>query len=225
MSQIRISINPVMGWDESLQRYVRISEDGHYWMDEQEIPIRADRAAQAQAKQNLGTANSVAGQAGQEAGQDRGLLTAAYRNDINNPTGFTANQQNQQLTAAEAGGGGGGATGTALLEANRTHNTGNTSNVLDQVARNRMQNNAKASEGIAADSSRLAQAKRAAALSGTQGMYGQDVGTQLKAMGLSNEAINTELAAARQGWLQNAEGVADTIEGGAKAAASLGVHV
>lgn len=200
--------------------------ESHCYEYSDKLPIaKCDRAAVNTAKSNVSQDKSIAGQAGNEAGQDRGLLSAAYRNDINNPTGYTANQENQQLTAAEAGGGGGGATGTALLEANRTHNTGNTSNILDQIARTRMQGNAKASEGIAANSANLAQAKRASALQGVQGMYGTDTSAQLKAMGLSDEALNTQLKAGQQGWLQNAEGVVDTAANAAKGAASLGVHV
>lgn len=171
-----------------------------------------DRAAQAAAKQNIANANSVGGQAGANAGQDRGLLAPAFRNDINNPTGYTANQENAQLTAAEAGSG--GATSSLMggvgLEANRTRNAGATSALLDTLARGKQQAAAGAGEKIASDSSKLAQQKRQAALGGVQGMYGQDVGQQMKAMGLSDEAVNSEVNAGKSGWLQNVEGGLNT---------------
>ena len=72
------------------------------------------------------------------------------------------------------------------------------------------------------ESARLGQQKQQTALSGLQGLYGTDVGAQLKAMGIQDSDINTEIQAGQSGWLQNTMGAIGTLGnlglGAAKAA-------
>lgn len=200
--KMKIYTQVVLQMTDTIGEYLPVSETSF----EYDGPIaKCDRAAQAAAKQNVATANTVAGQAGTNAGQERATLIPTLKNDVNNPTGYTANEQNQQLAAAEAGAGGAtsGLTGAAGLMAARTRNTGANPAILDSIARSKAGASAKASEGIAADSSKLAQMKRQSALGGLNNMYGQDVSQQMKAMGLSTDAINAEVNAGKSGWLQN----------------------
>jgi len=54
-------------------------------------------------------------------------------------------------------------------------------------------------------------------------LYGTDTSNQLKAMGLQSEDLQNQLAAGRQGWLQNTEGVLGTIgKLGSEAAGAYG---
>lgn len=179
-----------------------------------------DRAAQAAAKTNMNSANGVAGQASQNAGQDRGTLFPTLRNDINNPTGFTPNQVNQNLTAAEQGAGGatGSLAGAQGLKANVTRNSSATAGVGDALARARAMAASKATGDITAESNKLGQMKRQSALSGLEGLYGTDNSDSLKAMGLSTDAINSEVNAGKSGWLQNMD---DTITAAASAAKAI----
>jgi hypothetical protein len=206
---------------DNIGEYIPLSESSYEYVG----PIaKADRAAQSEASQNVKTANTTAGQFQNNAGQDRGLLTAAYKNDINNPTGFDANTQHQLLTSGEAGAGGATSSiaGQVGLEANRTHNTGSSSALLDSLARAKAQAGARTSEGVAADSAKLAQAKRSQALSGVHNMYNTDVSGNLKAMGIGNEAINTQINAGKTGWFQNATDLMRAAGDDAKGAAALG---
>jgi hypothetical protein len=166
-----------------------------------------DRALAKQAQQNEQTANTTAGQAANNAGQERASLMPSLKAEVNNPTGLTANTQHELLTTAEAGAGGAtsGLTGQVGLNANRTRNAGSTSNLMDTLARSKAQAAGKASEGIASESAMLGQKNKQAALGQMQNMYGTDTGANLKAMGIANEDVDTELKAKQQGWLQDTE--------------------
>lgn len=184
--------------------------------------METDRAAQGAAAGAAKTASTTASGYGANAGQERGTLIPTLQEDINNPQGFTPSQTNAQLVAGEQGAGGGGAaiTGAAGLNAARTRNSGGTSGVLDQAARRTAQTLSGNALNVQNQSAKLAQQKRAAALGGLQGLYGTDVNAQMKAMGIIPEDINAEVNAGKSGWLQNTEGVIDTLTNAGKGAAS-----
>jgi len=166
-----------------------------------------DRTLAKQAQTNEQTANTTAGQAANNAGKERASLMPSLKAEINNPTGYTANTEHNILAANEAGAGGAtsGLVGQVGLQANRTRNAGGTSNLLDTLARGKQMAAAKGSEGIAAESAKLGEQKKQSALGAMGNLYGTDTSAQLKAMGLANEDVDTELKAKQQGWLQDTE--------------------
>jgi len=193
------------------------------WMS---TPRMFDRAAaneagsnETTAKRAVTNANNVAQGAQANAAQDRAAVIPTLKAEINNPTGYTAGAQNKMLTAAEAGGGGATSSlaGKVGLDALRTRNSGGTSALLDSIARAKAGAGAGASERVAADSSKLGEAKKQTALGGVQGMYGTDLSQQMKAMGLVPEdinagtnAVNAQTTAGKSGWAQNLEQGIDT---------------
>lgn len=178
----------------------------------------ADRSAQAQAKNAANTAGANAAEYGTSARGEHAFLQPTLQRDITNPVGFTPTETNNMLVAGEQGAGGAtaGITGQAGLNALRTRNSATLSGVLDQAARTKQQQLSQNALGVQNESARLAQAKRAAALSGLQGLYGTDVGAQLKSMGIQNEDINSEIEAGKSGWVQNVTGAIGALGGAAK---------
>lgn len=214
---MKITINPTLDM-ETLQF---VSNDGQY---EYNGPLSLfDRAAQAQAKQQEQTDTGIAANAGVNASQDRAMILPTLKRDINHPTGYTGNQINQNLTAAEQGAGGatGSLAGQGILNAARTRNTAGLSGTLDDAARAKAMAASKAAGGITAESNRLAEAKRASALRGGEGLYGVDTTAQLKGMGMSTDATNAMVNAGKSGWFQNMTDFMKAASDDAKGVAAL----
>lgn len=211
---MKITINPVL----DLETLTWISNDGEYEYDGPLVLF--DRAAQAAAKESENTARGLTSSSTVNAGTERGMLIPTLKNDINNPTGLTAQQQNQALTAGEAGAGGATAAleGEAGLAANRTRNTGATTGILDRLARGRQQAAAKTSEGIADTSNKIALGKQQAAKGELAGLYGTDTSAALKGVGATTDAINAAVNAGKSGWLQNTLDTISTLTSGAQKA-------
>jgi hypothetical protein len=182
------------------------------------------RAEQAQAKQLTGTDASTAAQAQAQAQGTYSNLNPFLENELKNPQGYSQQALTSMLGAGMAGTGGAtsGVTGQAALEQARTRNASGFSGALDAAQRERGQQNASASEGVAANNAQLQQQQQQSAAGALQGMYGTQSGDALKALGQQNDAINTDLAAGRQGWLQNGLAIADTAAKVGTAAAGLG---
>jgi hypothetical protein len=170
------------------------------------------RAEQAQAKQLTGTDASTAAQAQAQAQGTYSNLNPFLENELKNPQGYSQQALTSMLGAGMAGTGGAtsGVTGQAALEQARTRNSSGFSGALDAAQRERGQQNASASEGVAANNAQLQQQQQ------------QSAAGALKALGQQNDAINTDLAAGRQGWLQNGLAIADTAAKVGTAAAGLG---
>ena len=183
----------------------------------------ADRAASGEAQAAQKTAGLNAAGYGAQASAIGAPLTKTLQSDVNNPIGFTPTETNNMLVAGEQGAGGaaGGIAGAAGLNAMRTRNSGALSGVLDQNARIKQQQLSQNALGVQNESAKLAQAKRASALGGLQGLYGTDVGAQMKSMGIQNEDINSQIEAGKSGWLQNVEGVGNMLGNMAKGAGSV----
>jgi hypothetical protein len=178
----------------------------------------ADRSAQAQAKNAANTAGANAADYGATAKGVNTFLQPTLERDVTNPVGFTPTETNNMLVAGEQGAGGAtaGIAGAAGLNAMRTRNSGALSGVLDQAARTKQQQLSENALNVQNQSAKLAQAKRAAALGGLQGLYGTDVGAQMKSMGIQSDEIKNEIEAGKSGWLQNTMGAIGTLAGAAK---------
>lgn len=164
-----------------------------------------DRSVQSQANQNANNAGATGSNLNAQAGSIAGTLIPTLRSDITNPNGLTPSQQANMITAGAqaAGGAGGSVAGEAMLRAGRTNNTGSLSSVLDQAARRVAQQGSQNTLGVLNKSADIANQRRSAALGGLSGLYGTDVSGALKAMGLQNEDLDTELKAGQSGPLQN----------------------
>jgi hypothetical protein len=197
-----------------------------YEIPDSEVLIRFDRSAQKQAGRNVNTANTVAGKAGFDASQVGSSFIPGLENQAQNPTGFTPVQKNRQLVAgAEAiGGVNSGLRGEANLASSRTRNAGGFAPALDEAARIKSRQLGTNALNVENEDARLAQEKQQFAQKQLQGLYGLDTTNQLRAMGLSDEAIAEKLKAGQQGWLQNTEGIIDTLTGAAKAAFPKGAQ-
>jgi hypothetical protein len=181
----------------------------------------ADRSVQSAAKSDANQAGTTAGGFGSAALGIAGPLTGELQREAANPIGYTPEQTNSMLVAGEQGAGGANASiaGTAGLAAGRTRNSAALSGVLDAAARAKTQQLSQNALNVQNKSADVGLQRQAQAQQQLQGLYGTNVNAQLKSMGLQNEDLNTELAAGRQGWLQNTEGVLDTLGGlGSKAA-------
>lgn len=180
---------------------------------------RFDRGVQSAAKTNAATAGGVGATAGSNAAQIGSTLVPGLEREAQNPTGYTPVEKNRMLVAGAEGAGGANsaAGGAATLEKLRTRNPSGFSAALDEAARIKGRQLSQNNLGVENADAQLAQHKQMQAQQMLQGLYGTDTSNQLKAMGLQNEDLNTELAGGRQGWLQNAEGVIGTVADAAKA--------
>lgn len=174
-----------------------------------------DRSVQGAAKAGAGTATGNASQYGNTAGQVGGTLIPTLTQQATNPQGLSPTDLNNELVAGEqaAGGATGAINDKAALTAERTNNTGNLSALMDQAARRQGQTLSQNALGVQSQNANLKQQQQQSALKGLEGMYGTDVGAQLKSMGISDEDLNTALSAGKSGWLQQGLGVAGTLSG------------
>lgn len=198
-----------------------LSHDGEFF---EEPKILFDRGAAGQAK-NLGQqAGSAASNAGSEAATDRSSVIPGLLRDVNNPTGFTPQQQNDMLVKQQeaAGGANATATGEGRLAALRTRSAGGFAPALAEAARAKGRTLATGALDVSNRNAELEQQKQQTARQQLLGLYGTDTSNMLRSMGLQSQALQDQLAAGRQGWLQNTEGVLGTIGGlGSQAAGAF----
>ena len=207
---MRIHTKTVLQMTDDPLIYLPISDE-HYDYDG---PLAlADRSIQQSATSAANTAGTTGAGYGSTAAAIGAPLTKTLQNDVNNPIGFTPTETNNMLVAGEQGAGGATSaiTGQAGLQAGRTRNSAALSGVLDQAARQKQQQLSQNALGVQNQSAMLAQQKRASALGGLQGLYGTDVGAQLKAMGIQDQDLNTAIQAGNSGWLQNTMGAIGTL--------------
>lgn len=214
-----------VGWAGKMRIHTRVVVDmasgavlEDCWYEYAGPVARCDRSAQKQAANAETTAATTAGNYGGAAAGIGAKLTPTLFGDVNHPQGFSADETNNMLVAGEQGAGGAnaGIAGQAGLQAARTRNTGNLGAVLDAAARAKGQQLSQNAVNVQEKSAQLAQQKRADALRKLQGLYGTNVGAQMKGEEIEPEDINAEVNAGKSGWLQNAMGVLGTLTGGAK---------
>lgn len=203
----RFLLNPVF----DIETGRLLSHDGESFVEE--FPIRCDRGAVNQAKSQGQQAGGVAGQATANANVDRSSVIPGLIRQAQTPQGFTPEQLNSQLVASQqaAGGGNAAATGEGRLAAIRTKTAGGFAPALDEAARQKGRTLSSNALDIQNQNARLGLNRQDLARQQLLGLYGTDTSNMLKSMGLQNEDLNAQLAAGRQGWLQNTEGVLGTI--------------
>ena|ERR1019366_1752933 len=172
------------------------------------------------------TAGNVGAGYGANAANASSQLMPFLTRELNNPQGFTQQQQGSMLGAAEGGAGGStaGLTTEANLATARDRNSGGFSGALDQAAREKDKTLAGTSEGIAAKNAGLQQEQQQGAASGLANQQGMDQSAQMKAMGLVPDDLNSASKAYGQGdWASGLNSVMGTIGGAAKTAAGFGI--
>jgi hypothetical protein len=205
---VKITISPTF----DIESGKLLSHDGQYEIPDELVTLRFDRSAQQQAKNNMTTANTVAGGAGSEAAGIAGTVIPGLERESVNPQGFAPTDVNNMLVAGgeAAGGANAGITGEANLATARTRNAGGFANALDEAARVKSRQLSTNALNVSGEQAREKEKQRQFAQTELSNIMQSDRANQLRAMGLSDEAIAEELKAGQQGWLQNVEGVVKT---------------
>jgi hypothetical protein len=146
------------------------------------------------AKNAAGTATTNASGYGATAAGENAVISPVLNRQAQGGGGYTPTQQNNMLVAGEQGAGGAnaGITGTANLEAARTHNTGALSGVLDQAARQKQQTLSQNALNVQNKSADLANQQQQSALKELGGLYGTNVGAQTANEKLVPEDLQAE---------------------------------
>jgi hypothetical protein len=168
-------------------------------------PIAGIEAATAAAQRAAQTAAQTGGQYGAAAQGIGGMLVPQLQADVTNPQGYGAQTMNLMLGEGlgAAGGAASGIVGQEGLAAARSRNVGGQAGVLDEAAREKMRTSAGVGLDVATKNAQVQQAQRAGALKQLEGIYGTDVGAQLKAQSLVPEDIDAWAKANQTGWMQN----------------------
>lgn len=177
--------------------------DGNY--DTSEYRWCYDRAAQAAAGQAAKTAGNVISGEEASAQAKEMALTPFYRSEMGAQHLFDPQQNQELLNAAAAPLAASAATtaGQARSEAARTRNTSGFSAALDQAARERSAAMGQAGAQVAAQDVLGAKELQQKGAAGMAGLYGVDTDAMLKAMGIQNQDIQTQIEAGKSGWFQN----------------------
>jgi hypothetical protein len=187
--------------------------------------IAGIRAATGAAQNAALTAAQTGAGYGAQAGGIGGMLVPYLESSITNPQGFGPAATNAMLVEGLEGAGGAasGIAGEAGLRAARSRNVGGATGVLDEAAREKMRTSAGVGLDVATKNAMLQQQQRSQAQQQLEGLYGTDVGAQLKAQSLVPEDINAWTNASKTGWLQNVEGVMGAVGGMAGASRGGGL--
>lgn len=198
-----------------------LSHDGEFFHEKTSILF--DREAQKQAKQAKTAADTVAGTAGSLATGEGTTLRSGLTAEALHPQGYNPTDLNNMLVAQQEATGGGNAavTGEGRLAQLRQRNAGGIAPALAEAARSKGRTLATGALDVANQNAMLRERQRQEGLAGLQGLYGTDTSNQLRAMGLSAEDLQNELAAGRQGWMQNTEGIINAVKGGTKGPAAF----
>jgi hypothetical protein len=219
---MRVLLNPVF----DIETGRLLSHDGESFVDE--FPIRCDRGATSQAKTQGQQAGAVAGQSEANANQIYSSVVPGLIRQAQTPQGLTAGQLNTATTASgeAAGGANAAATGEGRLAALRTRTAGGYPAALDEAARAKGRTLATNAQGLQLTNAKLGLQRQSDAQRQLEGLYGTNSSDMLKAMGLQNEDLSTQLAAGRQGWLQNTDQTLQALGslGGGVGAAAKGIN-
>jgi hypothetical protein len=177
------------------------------------------RKEKQQANSAVNTENQQNQQYNQQAQTLMGTLAPAYTQMATSPTGYSATDLAGMNTASQQsiGGSVAGAVGEGKLADLRTRNAGGSGEALDEAVRSGQRQLSENALGIQGKNADLKEQQRQEGLAGLRGLYGQDVSASLGALGLVPGTINAGTNAENSGWLQNTEGVLNSLTGGYKA--------
>jgi hypothetical protein len=215
---MRVLTNPTF----SIETGELLSHDGESFVEE--FSILFDRGATSQAKTQGQQAGAVAGQSQANSNQLYSSVVPGLIREAQTPQGFSASQMNNMTTASQEAAGGANAAqaGEGRLAALRTRTAGGYPAALDEAARAKGRTLATNAQDLQASNARLGLQRQGQAQQALTGLYGTSQNDMLRAMGLQNEDLNTQLKAGQQGWLQNTDqtlGALGSLGGGVGAAA------
>jgi hypothetical protein len=195
----------------------------HLWVNEDGFLGLGANPMTNQMKTAAATAGTTAAGYGVQAGAEGAQLNPFFTQEMKAQHSMTPGQENEMLTAANAGAGGafGGAEGEMNRNAATTGNATTLTKSLDEMAREKAKVAADASEGIAAQDVAGVKALNQEGAAGMQGLYGANVGAQLKAMGQQGEDISEAGTLEGKGILQNIASISAGLGQGAGGAAAL----
>lgn len=176
------------------------------------LEVLCIRQAQQQASSAANTAGGTAATLGTTASGELQNTQPIFQKEENAEHAYDPTQLNEMLTAAGAGAG--AATGAADAQLKRqaaaTGNAAGQTKSLQELARDRQKAAAGNAEGVAAQDVQGALQLRQEGVQGEAGLYGENLKGQLAAMGQQASDINAETQASQTGWMQQAEGLANT---------------
>jgi hypothetical protein len=181
------------------------------------------RGAVSQAQNLENNASSTAAGFGSGAEDISSTLTPFLTRELTSPGGISQQDQTAMLSASQAGAGGvaGGLETKANERAAATGDSSGGGAALDDIARQREQAAASASSGIANENTQEKLKEQQEGAEGLKGLYGTDVGAQLGALGVQNNAIGQEVNAGSHGWFQNMTNLIASIRGGGQAPGAM----
>ena len=177
------------------------------------------RGAQNQAKKTFNETQDVYNTSSGNAKQLYGKLLPPLEGEATNPQGFDPKDLAAMNTGSQqsVGGATAGAVGEGDLEAARTRNAGGFAPALDEAVRSGQRQLSQNAVGIQAQNAGLREANRQAGIAGLSGLYGQNSGNMLSALGLGNQATNALTQAGQSGWFQNMLGAITALKPGGSA--------
>lgn len=157
------------------------------------------------ADSNAKTGQGIASTAGKNATSLYNTLMPEYAQEASGNDGFSSGDMSSMNTAAQqsVGGSVAGAVGQGDLSSARTRNAGGFTSALDDSVRSGQQTLSQDALGVQDQNAMLKQANKQAGIAGEAGLYGQQEGQQLGALGMSNSAVNAATGAGASGWYQN----------------------
>jgi len=178
------------------------------------------RGQQRQANQLFNESQQAQSSGSQQAQQLYNQVVPQLTQEATNPQGYGQKDLAAMNTASQQsiGGATAGAVGQGNLEAARTRNAGSFAPALDEAVRSGGRQLSQNALGIQENNANLKQAQQQAGLAGLQGEQSGQTQQMLAALGLGNQAVNTNVNAQKVGWFQNLLGGIGALSGGAQAA-------
>lgn len=141
-----------------------------------------------------------------QAQQNYNPLHTFFSNELNNPQGFSPQDMANMLSSSNQslGGSNAGAVGNLATMAARSGNAAGLATAQDQSARNNAKIASQNALGIQGQNAELKQKQQQAGAQGLNSLYGENLASSLKSLGLSDEAINT--------WLKGASETSEDID-------------
>ena len=163
------------------------------------------RGAQDQANKTYRGANSVFTGAQGNSSDLYKRLFPMLQQEATNPTGYDPKDLAAMNTASQqsVGGATSGAVGDLGLEAARTRNAGGFAPAEDEAVRSGQRQLSQNALGVQGANADLKEKQRQLGIAGLGGLYGQNTGDMLAALGLQNQSTNANVEAGKSGWFQN----------------------
>jgi len=181
------------------------------------------RGPAKQANQVFNESQGIAGTAGNNANSLFSTLFPIYSQEALNPQGFAPGDEAAMNTAGQQATGGGVSSivGQNNLTGARTRNVGGFQTAGDEAMRTKMRTDSQNAVNIKGKNAMAKLEESSEGLKGLQSLYGTNESELLGSLGLSDQAINTEVKAGQSGWLQNFLNILQTLNASGNAAANL----